>query len=310
MEKVKNSEISRGWPEEFVQILRQYPEKSLEEIAELTGKSANAVRKKLTRIGMYVPKKEPSVPPFNGIPWTEEETKYLSENYPERSVEELCEHLGRNSSSVRNKLSRMGLYQRVRPGRKFWTKEEKEFLEANYLRGYKYLATKLGRSKSSVTHQCWRMMLFIRDGQYMTMRDLADIFHSDPSVVKRWVRQGLPCRIIKNRLNSGKVIQRRLFEVESFWNWAKTHQNDVNWNLYEFGSLPPEPSWVKYAKFECKIPVRQKQAFTLSEIKRVKELREKGFSIREIAETQGRSVDSIKHALKTQKRLNCEGTNG
>lgn len=44
--------------------------------------------------------------------YTEEETKYLADNYPTKTVEQLALELEKSPRSIIGKLSRMGIYQK------------------------------------------------------------------------------------------------------------------------------------------------------------------------------------------------------
>lgn len=292
-----------GWSNEQLAILRQYPKKTIKDIVAETGKTESAVRKKLIREGLRAPvlrseiKRQP--PPFKGKGWAESEKTYLQENYRNKSLSEIGATLDRSENSVRNKLIRMGLYEREIEGRKYWTDEEKAFIEDNYHRGFDYLSKRLNRSKSSVKHQSERMGLHVYSNEYLCTKHLADIFGADASVVRRWVKKlGLPCKVAKRKTHAGKNFEILFFEAESFWKWAEKHKKEINWNCYEFGGLPPEPEWLKYAKFSCEIPENHRKSFTTSEVEKIKSLYHKGFSVQEIADMKGRTKDSIKHVLR------------
>jgi hypothetical protein len=91
-----------------------------------------------------------------GKRWTEEEVEYLKENYGTVSAREIAETLGRGLPGLHSKAATLGLDGRVghwshakRVGA--WTKEEIEFLKANYLTlGAEACARQLGRTKAAV----------------------------------------------------------------------------------------------------------------------------------------------------------------
>lgn len=65
--------------------------------------------------------------------WTDEEKRYLRENYRDTALVDLGFHLHVAASTVRTQLRRMGLdTDSSRRARRIWTKEELDFLKANF----------------------------------------------------------------------------------------------------------------------------------------------------------------------------------
>ncbi len=80
--------------------------------------------------------------------WTEEEAKFLADNYGHMTLMEMSASLNRTFNSVKTKVHRMGLSS----GKiKKWTREELNFLEQNaHKMMAKDIAVHLGRSTGSV----------------------------------------------------------------------------------------------------------------------------------------------------------------
>ena len=65
--------------------------------------------------------------------WTRQEVAYLRANYRDTTLSDLAMHLHVAPSTVRNKLLLMGLdTDNSRRGRRMWTKEEIDYLRANF----------------------------------------------------------------------------------------------------------------------------------------------------------------------------------
>ena len=93
--------------------------------------------------------------------WTKEELEILKEKYPSPLIsnDDLMKMLpGRDSwNAIAKKASKEGL---SRPGKKKWTKEERELVREAYCdpkRGLQWLAKKLDRTPSSIVNQAFRM---------------------------------------------------------------------------------------------------------------------------------------------------------
>ena len=84
--------------------------------------------------------------------WTEEETKFLVDNFQTMTKPEICEHLGRSWASVNTKAQYMGLTKRERHK---WTQAEKDKVMELYRKGvsHKDIAAVLGRPVRTVSAQ-------------------------------------------------------------------------------------------------------------------------------------------------------------
>lgn len=86
-----------------------------------------------------------------GRKWTEEEEKYIYENYETKSIREISEELKRNFSVVYRKMIDMGIYNKKYNR---WTQEEDLFLNQNKDNmTIEEIAKKLGREKNSVANR-------------------------------------------------------------------------------------------------------------------------------------------------------------
>lgn len=89
--------------------------------------------------------------------WTDEEEKFLKENYEDLEYKEIAEKLDRTTSAVKSKVSDLNL---IKFEKNSWSKEEEDFLKENYK---KYTAKKLGeilgRSSNSIRNKKGKMDL-------------------------------------------------------------------------------------------------------------------------------------------------------
>lgn len=88
--------------------------------------------------------------------WTEEEKKFVTDNYNTLSVKEICEVIGRTEDSIRQFASDQDLTgkNRLQP----WTREDLLYVRKNYRKiSVTELAIYLGRSKGSIAHKVTEM---------------------------------------------------------------------------------------------------------------------------------------------------------
>ena len=174
-----------------------------------------------------------------------------------------------------------------------WGKEEENYLERRYLlQPVEKTAKKLNRTTESVKHKAARMGLNHYTNSF-NAKTISNCFNIDMRVVKRWVEKfDLPCK---------KVIcsnqTRYLIEAETFWEWAKTHKDIINWTKYNSKSICPEPPWLKDELANYSTP-RSRARYTQQEIITIKNMLHRGLSYREIAEEMGRSYHAINHLCR------------
>lgn len=128
------------------------------------------------------------------------------------------------------------------------------------------------------------------------MAELARCLNVSFSTVRRWViRDSLPARTV--RLTENQTI--RKIRPEAFWRWAQEHHERIDWTRVKPHVLPPEPEWVQALRLDG--AGRGKYAHgrtTTQDIERIRTLRRKGLTRRQIAETTGRSEGSVAYILR------------
>ena len=292
------------WTKEEIQYLvDNCQERYIKEMAEELGRTYKSVQNKLMDLQLIgkCRKHDPRKPKTG---WSEQDTQFILDNYPKMDAYELADALGKTENAVRNKLMRLGVFER-KVKRQEWTEEELDFLELNYsTKGASYIARKLGRTTRSVKHKANRLKVKAYDDDFITQKQLAEMFGQSSKVTNRWIRKcGLPCKAVShNRKRNKKSISYNI-DPEDFWKWAEKHKDIINWSHYELGSLVPEPLWVVSAKLDDKHPVNHKRSFRISEIRKIISEHRNGRKIASIADDFGRTVDSIKHVIKDHKDI-------
>lgn len=182
-------------------------------------------------------------------------------------------------------------------GRREWTKDEETYMYRRYLnQSVETTAKFLNRSVSSVKHKASKMGLNHYYGERISAKTLAKCFHSDISVIVRWIdKYDLPCKKVKLKNQT-----RYLIDAAEFWKWAENHQDVINWKKYERETLFPEPSWVNYEwKKDNGKPERHGNKITDFEKLSIKNMLRKGMSNKEIAKEIHRTYEATKHITKT-----------
>lgn len=192
---------------------------------------------------------------------------------------------------------------------KTWTTEEIEYLQKEYGRtNLDKISKKLGRTLSSVAGKAHRLKLgpsYEAQGE-ITAAELARSLGREKSTILRWIyNKELPST--HRKAKEKKKYQ--MIKIQDFWKWAEKNKNLMKWDLYERGSLPPEPKWIdeeikNYAKNIIK---KQKVKWSKSDESYLKFYYKQGKSISEIAKLLDRSEDAILcriYKLKITKKVN------
>lgn len=167
-----------------------------------------------------------------------------------------------------------------------WKAGEVAYLARVYLRQpVEKTASDLKRTKTAVHLKAHKLGLSY---EFLTAQVIADCFHIDSDAVKRWVDK-LNLKSIKTPYKSG---YRYYIKIEDFWEWAYENRGKINWSKYELKSLLPEPEWVKKEKQNCLVK-KSHDKITGIEIMKIKNMRKKGITYKNIALELGRTEYSI-----------------
>ena len=180
--------------------------------------------------------------------------------------------------------------------RRQWTENEVAYLEKYYeRRGVDYIAKRLNRTSQSIKRKAQSLGYNAYLCEDLYVRTMAKCFQSDSLVVNRWIRLGLPYRLVQRGQSSCKLIS-----VKDFWKWAEKNKNIIPWNKYERYSILPEPKWLNEAIKASFALKNNRKPITYAERQKVVYLKKSGKKINEIAIALNRTPDSIKHILRQE----------
>lgn len=115
--------MRKEWTLEEIEMFKKmYPTEDWEVLEDVFQTSKDSLAHKAKKLGVVRKSKAEAK-------WTDEDIKYLQDNYGEVSLKEMMEHLGRTKSSVETKCKRLGLVSRT-----LWTEEEKDLMREYYSR--------------------------------------------------------------------------------------------------------------------------------------------------------------------------------
>lgn len=93
--------------------------------------------------------------------FTDEDIKFLEENYMTMTHAEMAEKLGRTKGTISTKLSQLGFTKKLETR---WTEYQVNFLKENYENMlYSDIAEKLGRTESNIRAKCFDLNLVKKD---------------------------------------------------------------------------------------------------------------------------------------------------
>lgn len=228
---------------------------------------------------------------MSGKPWTPDELAYLTHHYGTMSNSTLAAHLHRSSNSVQHKAQALHLTQPRQTEHRPWTDKELAYMYKYYEKlGAVNTANKLHRSIYSVKQKATSLGLNAYINDYLSMKTLANCFQSDPLVIHRWIdKYNLP--MMKIRHGQGSIYR---IHADMFWSWAETHKNLIPFHKYHRYSLLPEPKWLETALQNISAP-KTRTRITAYDRQTVIHMRESGESWQTIADSIGRTIDSVKH---------------
>ena len=181
-----------------------------------------------------------------------------------------------------------------------WTDKETEYLMKNYGRiTVPTIAKKLNRTIKAVEIKTIKLKLgYSYEAQgSITASELARVLGRAKSVIYRWIYENN----LKSTLKiTGKKQKYQMISPKDFWNFAKDNPSFMKWELYERGSLLPEPKWL-YAEISNYFRIRNKnkdKKWTKAEECYLLAYYNKGKQIKEISKNMGRSQDAIWFRLK------------
>jgi len=193
------------------------------------------------------------------------------------------------------------------PKSKIWTKEEIEYLSANWgLKSVPFIARHLNRTETAIILKAKRMRLGAAStsGEYLTANQVSKLLGVDiHTVMDRW--------ILKHGLKAKKRVirTRRMMTMIKFTelvNWLKNNQDKWDSRRLELFALGKEFDWLKEKRRnDLSLPVKKFHKWTKEDDMIAIHLFRAGFTYRQIAERLGRSEDAVERRLS---RLDVWGT--
>ena len=180
---------------------------------------------------------------------------------------------------------------------KYWTDEEVNWLQEKWgTWSVSKIASRLKRTETSVERKASRLGLggaYGNDGNLTLCSLIRAIYPTGryATVADRLIKNGLPFRFVKMRKQSVKVVN-----LDSFWKWAESHKDTIDWSKLEENLLGIEPKWVaerrKIDFYNRKDNCRR--SWSIPEEEYLRKLVASGKDIVEIAKIMGRSQVAIR----------------
>lgn len=147
--------------------------------------------------------------------WTDEEIKYLKDNYGIKTLVEISDKLGRTQQSIRAFASRNQIYAH------YWTEEETEYLIEKYgIMSNKKIAKKLGKTVSAIYNKAHGLNLGNKreQSERINQKEVRKLlgFGNDYKI-KKWISEGL---------KTYKLGMYVMIDPDDLTNWMKTHQDE------------------------------------------------------------------------------------
>lgn len=222
---------------------------------------------------------------------------YIREHWKEQTSEQMAMVLHRGTAAVDRQKSLMGCVLWKQKGRRQWSEEDKETLRD--LWGEKTapaIAQILGRSVQSVRNMYQKLKLPGQKeaGSIMSARAVAllmGVCHR--TVIAHWIPKGLRAR----RKALGESSQKTtIILFDDLLQWLRTHQDLWDSRRVELYALGVEYPWLQEKRQRDQEHPPEgihRKAWTGQEDDRIRYLRKKEWTAREIAEDLGRSEGAV-----------------
>lgn len=178
--------------------------------------------------------------------WTDEEIKYLRENWLTVNIEDM--ELDRTKKAIEVKACNLKL-NKTGITRVEWTKEDEEYLEDNWGSiSIPTIAKNLNMGQDAVQQKARRLGLgaFLDNGEYLTINSLSQALfkrNMDSYTKGQWIDKGFPIKSRKVKDCSFSVIY-----IQDFWEWAEMNSTLLNFSNMEPLALGKEPEWLEHQR--------------------------------------------------------------
>jgi hypothetical protein len=203
--------------------------------------------------------------------WTYEDTLVIRYGVKYFTIEDIAERLGRSESSVRSKIRDLGIsvskerdgnLLKKRPKNSFWTEEREEYVKAQVLkRTIADVAEEIGKSEKSLSSKLRAMGIKVRDVRgYITDKKKPNAW------TKREIRYLKNNAGIKSSIEIAKKLNRTRLSVK---------QKATRLGL-----------------------TLEKNPWSQEQTDKLYELHSKGFTVRQMSEEIGRSIESVRTKMR------------
>ena len=276
----------REWTEKEILFLKQNSHMSAPQLSKHINRSVGAIKQKAARMGIDIQKRRH---------WTDEEIAFLKQN-SNMSASELSKHLRHSKNAINEKAARDNID--IKKQRKKWSKKEtKQFREDWYDErlSNKTLCKKYKRSLVALRNQASIMKLGqrIQGKTSLTIGDIVREMQVSKDRVRKWLKNGLKHRVLKNKMKRYFISQEDLLEF--------LHNNP---KIYDASLISEylfidEPDWLKQKRIADKGNFRRKQgiAYTNEEVKTIVKLFKTGKSNERIADAIKRTPAGVAKIL-------------
>lgn len=314
--------MKKKWNKEELQyLLDNWDKEAPEKIMEQLGRTEDSVMRKARRLGLDVSKPEDELLKKR---WTEEEDRYIVENYGVLSVEEISRNLGRSVFALRKRAIAIGVTCEA----KRWSAEEMDYLFEKWgILSLNTIAQKLNRSRNSITIKAYQMSLREQagaNGAYFTPNDISSILGINIRTLYSWIWNGCIghkkfrvgkkkkyqitvedlCRFIEEHQNKWNSQKADIAQIKSYYTSYFITRNDT---LTIRGDMP---DWMQEKIARDKDGFREHfKPWTTKEELELLHMVEMKYTYQDICDRLDRSVESIKAKLYLlYKQRNIEQT--
>lgn len=183
-----------------------------------------------------------------------------------------------------------------------WTDEKKAYLEKNYgTMNIKALEKKLGTTLFAIRGQANKQGLggAINNSGLITVKELASALGCESSKIFRWIKK-FNFTATKINVTGDRKFWR--IRIETFWEWAETHRELIDFNKFELGGLGKEPTWV--AECRGKKATKDRTRWSKSEDNQLIALWNDGMTTQQIADRIGRKYNGVIQRARKLKLKN------
>lgn len=228
--------------------------------------------------------------------WTEEENRFIRENYTVMSDQDMADLLGKTRKAVRSHRSYMGLLRQETNTP--WTIEEVMYLDANW--GHKTLrkiAKHLGKTEQAVRDKA-------KQGGYGRQINGDEMLNKEQvcklmglecrEVVDRWIEAGLPVVKMMIGVNVKKGRRTFIIKFDDLLEFLEEHPEQWDSRRLPEYALGIEYDWLRAKRQADSQRVPLPREWTKTELSLLKSRVARKIPYKDIARDLGRSVTAVR----------------